>query len=123
MPSSRYELAALGVLLSGSALAAPVSSGEPITAGVAGLCPLLASDVVLNLSKSVKATYVCGAEVIGLAACHPAGRRALVLLDGAPSTTGVVYITRSDGGTVGELAGCPLGDNEIPDEMVQIGEP
>lgn len=120
---NRFAVFLFAIPLSASVFAAPVVSGAPISAGDGGDCVLLAHSVTINLSRGVKASYVCATtpDVIGLAVCHVAGRRNAELLDGSVTSTGIVYTVRSDGGALGELAGCPAGEEPIPDDMVPVG--
>jgi hypothetical protein len=98
------------------------SSGEVTTDD----CMLLGEPVHIALSKGTKAVYVCNGltGVIGFAACHIHGRRNATLTDGSQTSTGVVYTMRSDrdGGGLLDVAGCPRGDEPIPDDVVSTGD-
>lgn len=70
-----------GIGLSLNAMAADdtgtaISSGTAIAATAAG-CSLLGESVTINLSTSVAGAYACNTtdNVIGVATCHPTGRK------------------------------------------------
>ncbi|WP_068634759.1 hypothetical protein [Thauera butanivorans] len=111
------------VLLHGNAIAAPVVSGEIITAGSSGDCALLQTGITLHLSHQVKGAYLCGTAAIGLSTCHPGGKRTLTLNDGSSSSTGVVFQALTGGGKITQAADCPPGNEQIPDSLVRSDTP
>lgn len=123
--SKRADLLVLvsGVFFFFSAEAAPLQASAEISVEN---CPLLAMPVRIMLSKGTKAVYVCNGltGVIGFAACHVHGRRNAMLTDGSHTTTGIVYTIRSDrdGGGLLDVAGCPTGDEPIPDNVVSTSD-
>nr|WP_298135814.1 hypothetical protein [uncultured Pseudomonas sp.] len=54
-----------------------IPSGTAITAGTGNDCSLLSEDVTINLSNNVFGAYACNTtdNVIGVATCHPTGRK------------------------------------------------
>lgn len=62
-----------------------ISSGTAITADAAG-CSLLSEQVTINLSSGVFGAYACNVvgNVIGVATCHPNGRKGDVTADCNP---------------------------------------
>lgn len=84
-----------------------ISSGVAITPDSGG-CSLLSEQVTINLSSGVFGAYACNAvgNVIGVATCHPNGRKGDVAADCNP----VAVTADPDNGVVGYTppAGCTV---------------
>jgi len=89
--------ALLGLLVSCNSFAADggsaIATGVEIPNTIAG-CSLLSEPVTLNLSNGVVGAYACNTDdnVIGVAACHPNGRKS-VTFDCDPTATGEDLVT------------------------------
>lgn len=104
-----------GILVSAiasSALAAdagaPITTGTAIDTTAATGCSLLSEQVTVNLSTGVFGAYACNtvANVIGVATCHPNGRKGDVAVDCDP----VAVAADPDNGIAGNVppAGCAM---------------
>lgn len=84
-----------------------ISSGTAISADAQG-CSLLSEQVTINLSSGVFGAYACNVvgNVIGVATCHPNGRKGDVAADCNP----VPVVADPDAGIVGYTppAGCTV---------------
>ena len=76
-------LIAGGIAASFGAHATTVISGQVISGGDTGACPLLGEGVTLNLSKDVLGAYTCEVpnSSIKIATCHKSGSRKPLLVD------------------------------------------
>lgn len=75
MKKNLFAVLVCGVFLSSSALAVTIPSGTDITTTD---CPLIGSDIRINLSANVVGAYECdeAATTVVVAACHTSGSRA-----------------------------------------------
>lgn len=80
----------LASVVASSALAAdagaPIASGTAIDTTAAAGCSLLSEEIRVNLSAGVFGAYACNtvSNVIGVATCHPNGRKGDVAVDCDP---------------------------------------
>ncbi|MDX1369594.1 hypothetical protein [Pseudomonas sp.] len=84
-----------------------IPDGVAIDTTVAAGCSLLSEDVTINMSNSVFGAYACNVEdnVIGIATCHPTGRKGNVTVACDPTAVS---------GGVGFVAGCTVTDAQAP---------
>lgn len=91
----------LGFGLTGNLIAAD-NSGEDIVGAITTTdCSLLTEDVTINLSAAVFGSYACNTadNVIGVATCHPQGRKGNVTVacDPVPNPTATPPYTPPEG--------------------------
>jgi len=145
-----------GIAFSTSALAADagaaITSGTAIDTTAGAGCSLLSEDVTINLSNSVFGAYACNVtdNVIGVATCHPTGRKGNVSVACDPTATqgqtgfvagctatagaaanvgtatvqgGLAFTASSQGGRVtgAEAANCVTGGNTIAEAQGAAG--
>ncbi len=83
----------VGLAMAGNVMAADagaiINSGTPIDTTAGAGCSLLSEQVTINLSNGVFGSYACNtvANVVGVAACHPTGRKGDVSVPCDPVAT------------------------------------
>lgn len=145
-----------GVTISANVLAADagaaITSGASIDTTAGNGCSLLSEDVTINLSNSVFGAYACNTvdNVIGVATCHPTGRKGNVSVPCDPTAAqgatgfvagctatagaaanvgtatvqgGLAFTASSQGGRVtgAEAANCVTGGNTIAEAQDAAG--
>ncbi len=105
-----FGMAAAGNVMAADA-GAVINSGTPIDTTAATGCSLLSEQVTINLSNGVFGSYACNtvANVIGVAACHPTGRKGDVSVPCDPVATAETAPGAGDAYT--PPAGCALRAN------------